>query len=181
MYSASGRSGLATVTFCAGAAGSPGTNWGGFCTDPSKGVGVNGLARYTKTTNQFGGTTTGRVLGTAKVYFNKDGLALINLPCTGCQFQLSEVIPQSTGVGGGAFGGTAMNPAYPDCHGRLHGHDWVQRHDHRLRQYRHPGWWHNTHHSQRKRNLLHGSGGYECWLSEHDRHAHDFRDGGSSG
>jgi hypothetical protein len=112
MYSAGGRSGAATVTYCAGAAGSSDTNWGGACTDPSDGVGVNGLARFTKTANQFGGTSTGRVLGTAKVFFNKDGLALISLPCTGCEFQLSTVIPQSTGVGGGGFGGTAMNPAF---------------------------------------------------------------------
>jgi len=117
MYSAGGRSGLPTVTFCAGATGtlgtrSPDNNWLGACTDPGNGIGINGLARFTKTANQFGGAGAGRTTGTAKVYFNKDGLALINLPCTGCEFQLSEGSPQSTAVFGGAFGGTAMNPAF---------------------------------------------------------------------
>jgi len=117
VLSAGGRPGLATVTYCAGAPGSPGNNFNGFCTDPGKGVGVNGLARFTKTSNQFGGVSTGRTLGTAKVYFNKDGLALINLPCTGCQFQLSTVIPGTTGVAGGPFGGTVMNPAFQTATG----------------------------------------------------------------
>jgi hypothetical protein len=112
MYSAGGRDGLPVVTFCAGAPGSAGTNFGGVCTDPSDGVGINGIARFTKTANQFGGTTTGRVLGTAKVYINKDRLLLISLPCTGCEFQISTVVPATTGVAGGPFGGTAMNPAF---------------------------------------------------------------------
>ena len=109
--SAGGRPGLPTVTYCPGATGTPGNNFNNSCTVPSQGS-INGLARFTKTKNQFGGISTGRTLGTAKVYFNKDSLKLTALPCTGCRFELSTVFPASTGVAGGPFGGTGMNPAF---------------------------------------------------------------------
>jgi hypothetical protein len=111
-FKKSGRPGMPIVSFCAGAPGSPTNNFGDTCLTPDDGVGVNGLVRFTRTRNQFGGISTGRTLGTAKVYFNKDGLALIDLPCTGCDFQFSKVDPATTGVAGGPFGGTAMNAAY---------------------------------------------------------------------
>ena len=111
--SAGGRPGLPTVTYCPGAEllGTPGNNFNNSCTVPSQG-GFNGLARFTRTKNQFGGISSGRTLGTAKVYFNKDTVQLTGLPCTGCRFELSTVFPGSTGVAGGPFGGTVMNPAF---------------------------------------------------------------------
>jgi len=112
MLAAGGRPGAAIVSYCAGAPGTEGTNFQGSCTDPSDGVGVNGLMRYTKTSNQFGGISTGRTLGTAKVYFNKNGIGLTAVPCTGCEFQISTVIPGTTGVAGGPFAGSVMNPAF---------------------------------------------------------------------
>jgi hypothetical protein len=123
MYSAGGRAGLPTVSFCAGQTGTPGNNFNGNCTAPADGIGVNGLARFTKTVNQFGGVSRTRVLGTAKVYFNRNGLNLAQLPCGplhpggggpngSCEFQISEVLPGSAAVGGAAFGLTVMNPAF---------------------------------------------------------------------
>jgi hypothetical protein len=117
MFSAGGRSGGSVVSYCAGAPGNPDNNFLFACTDPSDGVGVNGLVRFTATRNQFGGVSTGRTLGTAKVYFNKDGLVLVDLPCTGCEFQISTVIPATTGVAGGPFAGSAMNPAFQTATG----------------------------------------------------------------
>jgi hypothetical protein len=121
VFSAGGRPGLPTVTFCAQglAAGTPGNNFGGACGVPADGVttglgGVNGIARFTKTTNQFGGISTGRTGGTAKVYFNINNLTLMQLPCNGgtnpaCAFGISVVVPGTTGVAGGPFGGTVNN------------------------------------------------------------------------
>jgi hypothetical protein len=114
VYSAGGRAGLPTVSFCAGQPGTPGNNFLGNCTAPADGVGINGLARFTKTVNQFGGSTRTRVLGTAKVYFNKNGFNLADVPCAGvtCEFQISVVLPGTAAVGGGTFGLTVMNPAF---------------------------------------------------------------------
>lgn len=114
MLAAGGRPGAATVTYCVGAAGSENTNFGGACVTPGDGVGVNGIMRYTKTTNQFGGISTGRTLGTAKVYFNVGALTPAQVPCAGpgCVFGLSTVIPGTTGVAGGPFAGTVMNAAF---------------------------------------------------------------------
>jgi len=112
MFSAGGRAGPATLSYCAGAPGTPGTNFAGACMEPSDGVGINGLVRFSKTANQFGGVSRTRNLGTAKVHFNKDGLALIDLPCTGCEMQISTVVPPLTAVSGATFGETVMIPAF---------------------------------------------------------------------
>ncbi|MCZ6538335.1 MAG: hypothetical protein O6922_00720 [Chloroflexi bacterium] len=124
ILSANGRAGRPTVTFCALglAGGTPGNNFGGVCVVPADGVtvggaGVNGIVRFTKTKNQFGGTSTGRTLGTAQVYFNVNNLTLGNLPCNGgtnpaCAFGISTVIPGTTGVAGGPFGGTVNNLSF---------------------------------------------------------------------
>jgi len=83
MFSASGRPGGATVTFCAGSGGTGGSidnNFNGACQSPSDGVGINGLVRFTRTRNQFGGIGNMRGLGTAKVFFNKDSLTLGQMP-----------------------------------------------------------------------------------------------------
>jgi hypothetical protein len=131
VYSAGGRPGLPTVSYYAGAAGTSGTNWGNATANGApigailpaagNGAGVNGVARFKATKNQFGGVATGRTLGTAKVYFNNianagEGLnPTTELPCTGtamCAFGLSFVNPATTGVAGGPFGGTANNNAF---------------------------------------------------------------------
>ncbi len=121
MFSAGGRPGPATVTYYPGAAGALSTNYGNgvppttpiVTFDPGS---FNGIARFTKTANQFGGTSTGRTLGTAKVYFNDIGLnPALALPCTGtsmCQFGLSTVIPGTAGVAGGTFAGSTTNDAF---------------------------------------------------------------------
>jgi hypothetical protein len=46
------------------------------------------------------------------VHFNKDGLALIDMPCTGCEMQISTVVPPLTGVAGATFGETVMIPRF---------------------------------------------------------------------
>jgi hypothetical protein len=117
MFSAGGRAGLPTVSFCAGQTGTPGNNFNGNCTVPANGIGINGLARFTKTRNQFGGISRTRVLGTAKVYINADGLNLADVPCTGCRFQISEAHPVSALVAGGPFGVTVMFPAFQTATG----------------------------------------------------------------
>jgi hypothetical protein len=111
MFSAGGRAGPSIVSFCADqpASATPGNNFNGNCTGPANGIGINGLARFTKTRNQFGGISRTRVLGTAKVYFRPDG---VFPPCTGCQLQISEVRPASVAVDGGPFGVTVMVPAF---------------------------------------------------------------------
>jgi len=111
-----GRPGPELVSFCVGASnfGNLSTNFNNHCLGPADGD-FNGLARFTKTKNQFGGTSVGRVKGTAGVYLNSANLILgVDVPCagTGCTVAFSKVIPQSQGVGGGVFGGSAMNPAF---------------------------------------------------------------------
>ncbi len=131
MLSAGGRPGLPTVSYYAGATsgmgtgGSPSNNYNNTGTafvtiTPMFGDtagALNGVARFTSTGNQFGGISTGRTLGTAKVFFNGVGGGIDpgNLPCTGtsaCRWQLSTVIPGTTGVAGGPFGGSVNNPAF---------------------------------------------------------------------
>ncbi len=119
-----GRPGLTTVSYYNNATlagpGSPSNNYGHAGPPPPKtpmdGGTLNGVAIFTATGNQFGGITTGRTLGTAKVYFNVGGLDPLNdLPCTGtalCLFGISTVVPGTTGVAGGPFGGTVNNPAF---------------------------------------------------------------------
>ena len=130
-----GRNGLPTVSYYAGATafGSPTNNYGNATANgaPIKILkatvgdagGVNGVARFVATRNQFGGISTGRTLGTAKVFFNGVGVPLdplLDLPCTGtamCAFQISTVIPGTTGVAGGPFGGSVNNPAFTTASG----------------------------------------------------------------
>jgi hypothetical protein len=130
-----GRVGLPTVSYYAGATGmgSPSNNYGNATVNGAPiilktamagdAAGVNGVARFIATRNQFGGVSTGRTLGTAKVFFNgvNGGLnPAVDLPCTGtalCAFQLSTVIPGTTGVAGGPFGGSVNNPAFTTASG----------------------------------------------------------------
>jgi hypothetical protein len=125
-----GRPGLKTVSYYAGAIGSPSNNYGNGnppaitkTAMAGNAAGVNGVAIFTATKNQFGGVSTGRTLGTAKVFFNGVGVPLnplLDLPCTGtamCAFQLSTVIPGTTGVAGGPFGGSVNNAAFTTATG----------------------------------------------------------------
>jgi hypothetical protein len=125
-----GRVGLPTVSFYAGATanGSPNDNYGNATPNGAPiaiitamagdAAGINGVARFVATGNQFGGVSTGRTLGTAQVFFNGVGGGLnpaADLPCTGtamCAFQFSQVPVATTGVAGGPFGGTANNSAF---------------------------------------------------------------------
>jgi hypothetical protein len=126
-----GRPGLKTVSYYAGATafGSPNNNYGNGnppaipkTAMAGDGAGVNGVAIFTATRNQFGGVSTGRTLGTAQVFFNGvgGGINPALLPCTGtlmCAFQLSTVIPGTTGVAGGPFGGSVNNGAFTTADG----------------------------------------------------------------
>jgi hypothetical protein len=114
-----GRPGLTTVSFYKGASGfgTPGNNFGGGPATPGSGIGINGVARFVATSNQFGGVVVGRTLGTRRVFYNVAGLTPAELPCYAtamCQIGLSSVMA-STGmaptgdVTGGPFGSTVMS------------------------------------------------------------------------
>ena len=141
MLSAGGRPGLPTVSFYAGATsamgpgGSPSNNYNNATPNGAPAAvitaaagnagGINGVARFVATGNQFGGISVGRTLGTGMVYFNGVGGGLnpaVDLPCTGtamCAFQLSTVFPDTTpaGVAGGPFGSTANGAAFTTATG----------------------------------------------------------------
>jgi hypothetical protein len=115
-----GRPGLPTVSFYAGATanGSPGNNYGNgnppgapMTAMAGDAAGINGVARFVATRNQFGGISTGRTLGTVKGFYNLvgAGLSLFQVPCTGtamCAFQIGIIPIAVTGVTGGPFGST---------------------------------------------------------------------------
>ncbi len=127
MFSAGGRPGPSTVSFYFGASamGNLSTNYGATATvtpmfgNPG-GAGINGVARFQKTANQFGGISTGRTLGTAMVFFPENPTAA-TAPCTGCNFFISVVVPGSTGVAGEAFGGLVSNPPFSTTMGLFSG------------------------------------------------------------
>ncbi|HEB91045.1 MAG TPA: hypothetical protein ENI85_15835 [Deltaproteobacteria bacterium] len=113
MLSAGGRPGAPIVSFYAGASanGTPGTNYGAtLMITPMAGnpAGVNGVARFVRTANQFGGVGLGRILGTAKQYFPIS--TGFTAPCTGCVVRESIVPPPTVPVAGGPFGGVASRP-----------------------------------------------------------------------
>jgi len=117
MLSAGGRPGPAIVSWCAGSPAPTGTfNPGCLGPNTTFSLGVpatNGFIRYEATRNQFGGTSSGRTLGTAQVFFNAGGLTSGQLPClggAGCLVAISQVTPGSVGVNGQNFGATVMNP-----------------------------------------------------------------------
>jgi hypothetical protein len=89
-FSAGGRSGPSIVSWCAGlprptASFNPGCSapdyLGYFGSSTPATPLTNGLVRFTKTRNQFGGRSPTRVAGTVQVFFNAGGLALGDLPC----------------------------------------------------------------------------------------------------
>jgi hypothetical protein len=148
---AGGRTGPATVTYCPGdvlpagtlPAGNPGCvgQFPGAAGIPGvQGSLFNGIARYQKTKNQFGGPARGRTTGAnngpactalacnaggarvpgtanATVYQNVAGLTGMQLPCDPavaapgvCQVAISVPVPITDGVFGGPFGAVVSNP-----------------------------------------------------------------------
>jgi hypothetical protein len=121
---AGGRTGPATVTWCAGSpAPTASFNPGCLAANETASGGAplaNGLIRYTATRNQFGGPTRGKTVGTAQVYFNAGQLTQGQVPCIGfdgvnvnpaCLVAISQATPATDSVFGGAFGATNTNPA----------------------------------------------------------------------
>jgi hypothetical protein len=101
MFSAGGRTGASTVTFC-GQSGSTVTAMGNpACAGGTTGT---GLLRYTRTVNQFGGPSQGNVGGSADVAL-RGGLAA---PCAGagCVVAFFDAGPAPTGALGAPFGFT---------------------------------------------------------------------------
>ena len=69
-FSAGGRTGASTVTWCPGQTVTPSGNPA--CASPASGT-INGLLRYTKTVNQFGGVNQGNVGGFADIAIRVSG------------------------------------------------------------------------------------------------------------
>lgn len=103
-FGAGGRTGAAVVSFCPGSTVSASGNPG--CAGPGAGSGINGLLRYTATSNQFGGPARGFVGGTADVALNA---GVGGLPCdyamtASCQVIFALANPAGTGAQGATFG-----------------------------------------------------------------------------
>jgi hypothetical protein len=100
--SAGGRTGASTVTFCPGSTVSASGNPA--CVSVNAGT-INGLMRYTRTTNQFGGPLSAGGTGPAAIGANVAAIAGGGPPpCAPCTaiFALANVAP--TGAQGAAFG-----------------------------------------------------------------------------
>ncbi len=114
VFAAGGRAGPATVTYYADAnlLGNLSTNYGdippGTAMQGSGGPhDINGVARFTKTVNQFGGQSIGRAMGTAKVFFNSAPLnPATALPCK---------VTATPGQGTSAMGGFVPYVTGPGC------------------------------------------------------------------
>lgn len=97
-FKASGRTGGPVYTYCANNPGCGGPGDGGNA--------INGLMRYTKTTNQFGGPSQANAGGSADVGI----VAGAGAPCAflapnpGCLAIMALATPNATGAQGGAFG-----------------------------------------------------------------------------
>jgi len=118
-WSAGGRTGGATVSYCPGQTAPPGGNPG--CASGLAGPhpSVKGIMIYTATSNQFGGPMSGRVYGNANVAF----LGTQPAPCTGCLALFGGNTPDSTGIGaaGNAFGPGSTGGAVTLSPGRISG------------------------------------------------------------
>ncbi len=104
------------VTWCPGIT-PPSSNFNPGCLSPSSGPLTNGLMRFTATRNQFGGTAFSRIGGGAQVFFNIGGLVPASLPCNGglgCQFGISNVVPNTRAVNGAPFPGISATPSGMD-------------------------------------------------------------------
>jgi hypothetical protein len=124
-FKAGGRSGAATVTYCPGQAVPnpiPST-WNPTCGSPTQGS-INGLIRYKKTANQFGGAgAQAPVGGSANVAIvvgsgpNVPGGANCKAGGPGCLAQFGKAAPYPTAGNGAPWGwagstpGTAPGPA----------------------------------------------------------------------
>jgi len=121
MFSAGGRTGPATLTWCPGQP-LPTAAFNPACTNAASatvvhGAAINASLRYQATANQFGGTTQAIVGGGASVVI-RAGATLA--PCKAsqvggvdpqCFAAFSLVVPGATAVGGGPFG--AFNSTIP--------------------------------------------------------------------
>ena len=104
-FEAGGRTGAATVTFCAGQVVTPAGNPA--CAGPgAPGNVVNGLMRYTKTAAQFGGPAQNAVSGTANV-----AIGTASPPCTNCVALFARANPAPAGAEGAPFGFFNVLPA----------------------------------------------------------------------
>jgi len=105
VFKVGGRTGAATVTFCAGQVVTPTGNPA--CTGPgAPGNVVNGLMRYTKTAAQFGGPAQNAVSGTANI-----AIFTATAPCTGCLAVFAQVNPAPASAKGAPFGFFNVLPA----------------------------------------------------------------------
>jgi hypothetical protein len=152
VFYAGGRVGASMVSYYAGATtngpGTPGNNFGSpsFVT-PDFGLAnsppINGVARFTRTKNQFGGQMIVRAMGTSKIYLNHALLLTASRPCkkgasaaegttaqgffvpfvnnVDCQWALSNpdrTLSNSTvGIMGGAFAGFSSGSGYMTASG----------------------------------------------------------------
>jgi hypothetical protein len=120
-FSAGGRTGATTVTWCPGTPGpAPSTepSWNPSCAGPAAGSGINGLLRYTSFRNQFGGQNQGNVGGYADIAIRVGTHTPANGTVT-AEFAIAN--PYPTGAQGGPFGfvGTTAGaaPAPPNGKG----------------------------------------------------------------
>jgi hypothetical protein len=125
-FSAGKRTGASVVAFCPGDVVTPSGNPG--CPNAAGGTGINGMMRYTKTANQFGGPMRANLTGTANIAFPVAAQA----PCQagpivgaranpGCQVIFALATPAPTGAQGAAFAtGTVRDPGVAPNPGRYY-------------------------------------------------------------
>lgn len=123
MFSAGGRSGPATLTWCPGQP-LPTAGFNPGCTNAASatlvhGANMNASLRYQATSNQFGGTSRAIVGGNASVVIRAGATKApckatqVGGPDLSCFGAFSIVTPNPTGVGGGAFGVVAVEIPLP--------------------------------------------------------------------
>lgn len=99
-FSAGGRTGPATVSFCQGQSiATP-------CTAPNAGPGINGVMRYKATSNQFGGPARAATGGFADVGLRAAGTPPCDFNNSFCQVIFAFATPAGTGAQGAPFGVT---------------------------------------------------------------------------
>jgi len=96
-FSAGGRTGASTVSWCPGSTVTPSGNPG--CASPGGGSGINGRLVYTKTANQFGGVLQGNVGGFADIAIRVAGTPPGSVTAV---FAIANPFP--TGAQGAPFG-----------------------------------------------------------------------------
>ncbi len=116
-WSAGGRTGASTVSYCPGQTVTPTGNPG--CASGLAGPhpGVKGIMVYTKTSNQFGGPIRSRYNGVASVAL----VSATGAPCAGCVALMAGLSPLPTAPGGpgGPFGPAFNSTGGAPSPGRL--------------------------------------------------------------